>query len=137
MSGKSSLQPVFIYGTAWKKGATADLVKLAVRAGFTTIDTANQPKHYQELLVGEALKSLALEGVSRESLFLQTKFTPLNGQDNRVPYDPQSPVGEQVQQSFDSSLKHLNTDYLDSYLLHGPYSYPGLGDEDWQVWEAI
>jgi diketogulonate reductase-like aldo/keto reductase len=137
MSGKSSLQPVFIYGTAWKKSATADLVKVAVRAGFTAIDTANQPRHYQEPLVGEGLKALSVEGVSRESLFLQTKFTPLNGQDHRVPYDPQVPVADQVQQSFESSLKHLNTDYLDSFVLHGPYSYPGLGDEDWQVWQAI
>jgi diketogulonate reductase-like aldo/keto reductase len=137
MSAKSSLRPTFIYGTAWKKGATADLVKAAVRAGFTAIDTANQPKHYQEPLVGEALKTLAGEGVSRESFFLQTKFTPLDGQDHRVPYDPHAAPAQQVQQSFEASLKQLHTDYLDSYLLHGPYSYPGLGDEDWEVWRAI
>jgi diketogulonate reductase-like aldo/keto reductase len=129
--------PSFIYGTAWKKNATADLVETAVKAGFTAIDTANQPKHYQEPLVGEALKALAREGVSRDSLFVQTKFTPLNGQDHRVPYDPHAELPEQVRQSFESSLRNLNTDYLDSYLLHGPYSYPGLGDEDWEVWRAI
>jgi diketogulonate reductase-like aldo/keto reductase len=112
--------PSFIYGTAWKKDATAELVRNAVKAGFKAIDTANQPKHYDEPLVGNALKALAEEGVSRESLFLQTKFTPLNGQDHRVPYDPEVSLREQVRQSFESSLRHLNTNYLDSYLLHGP-----------------
>lgn len=129
--------PSFIYGTAWKKEATANLVKTAVRAGFTAIDTANQPKHYREPLVGEALTELAAEGISRNSLFLQTKFTPLNGQDHRVPYDPQAELEAQVRQSFESSLRNLKTDYVDSYLLHGPYTYPALGEEDWEVWHAI
>jgi len=129
--------PSFIYGTAWKKDATRELVKTAVMAGFTAIDTANQPRHYSEPQVGEALKALAAEGIARNSLFVQTKFTPLNGQDHRVPYDPQATLDTQVRQSFESSLEHLQTDYLDSYLLHGPYTYPGLGDEDWTVWQAI
>jgi len=130
-------QASFIYGTAWKKEATGNLVKTAVRAGFTAIDTANQPKHYQEPLVGEALRELASQGVSRASVFLQTKFTPLNGQDHRLPYDPQATVEAQVRQSFESSLTNLKTDYLDSYLVHGPYTYPGLGEEDSEVWHAI
>ena len=129
--------PSFIYGTAWKKEATAHLVKTAVRAGFRAIDTANQPKHYEEPLVGDALGELATEGISRDELFLQTKFTPLNGQDHRVPYEPQAKLEAQVRQSFESSLAHLKTNYIDSYLLHGPYTYPGLGEEDWEVWHAI
>jgi len=131
------MTPSFIYGTAWKKDATAELVKTAVKAGFKAIDTANQPRHYTEPLVGEALEALAAEGVSRDSLFLQTKFTPLNGHDNRVPYDPQVDLKSQVHQSFESSLRHLKTGRVDSYLLHGPYSQPGLGAEDWEVWSAI
>lgn len=131
------MNPTFIYGTAWKKEATTELVRAAVKAGFKAIDTANQPKHYSEALIGEALAALASEGISRDQLFLQTKFTPLNGQDHRVPYDPHADVKTQVRQSFESSLEHLKTDRIDSYLLHGPYSYPGLGDEDWAVWEAL
>ena len=137
MSTKKPPMPSFIYGTAWKKDATTDLVRTAVQAGFSAIDTANQPKHYSEPLVGDALAALAGEGIGRDRLFLQTKFTPLNGQDHRVPYEPQAPLTKQVAQSFEASLKHLNTDYLDSYLLHGPYTYPGLGAEDWEVWGAI
>ena len=129
--------PSFMYGTAWKKEATTQLVLQAVAAGFTAIDTANQLIHYQETLVGEALLALAQQGITRESLFLQTKFTPVNGQDHRTPYDVKADLTTQVTQSFDSSLNHLHTDYLDSYVLHGPYSRHGLGAADWEVWAAI
>ena len=129
--------PAFIYGTAWKKEATTRLVLEAVKAGFTGIDTANQLIHYDEARVGEALLSLADQGMTRDGLFLQTKFTPVNGQDHRTPYDSTASITVQVQQSFDSSLAHLHTDYLDSYVLHGPYHRGGLGPEDWEVWAAI
>ena len=129
--------PSFMYGTAWKKDATAKLVQLAVESGFTAIDTANQLIHYQEALVGEALQSLALKGVKRESLFLQTKFTSADGQDHRTPYDPSADLTTQVNQSFASSLQHLHTDYLDSYVLHAPFSRRGLGAADWEVWAAM
>ncbi len=129
--------PSFMYGTAWKKEATAGLVLQAVEAGFTAIDTANQLVHYDEARVGEALLQLAKQGITRDKLFLQTKFTPVNGQDHRLPYDARASVTRQVQQSFDSSLEHLHTDYLDSYVLHGPYSRRGLSAEDWEVWAAI
>jgi diketogulonate reductase-like aldo/keto reductase len=129
--------PSFMYGTAWKKEATTQLVQLAVGAGFTAIDTANQLIHYQEALVGEALAALAQQGVTRDRLFLQTKFTPANGQDHRTPYDASATLTTQVAQSFDSSLAHLHTDYLDSYVLHGPYQRQGLGAADWEVWAAI
>lgn len=129
--------PSFMYGTAWKKEATTKLVLQAVEAGFTAIDTANQLVHYEEARVGEALLQLTKQGISREKLFLQTKFTPVNGQDHRLPYDARASITEQVQQSFASSLEHLHTDHLDSYVLHGPYSRRGLGAEDWEVWSAI
>jgi diketogulonate reductase-like aldo/keto reductase len=129
--------PSFMYGTAWKKEATTKLVLQAVEAGFTAIDTANQLIHYDEARVGEALLQLAKQGVAREQLFLQTKFTPVNGQDHRTPYDVNAKITKQVKQSFDSSLAHLHTDYLDSYVLHGPYYRGGLGPEDWEVWGAI
>ena len=129
--------PSFMYGTAWKKEETTRLVLHAVEAGFTAIDTANQLIHYDEALVGEALVQLATQGIARDTLFLQTKFTPVNGQDHRLPYDPRASLTAQVQQSFESSLAHLHTEYLDSYVLHGPYYRRGLGAEDWEVWAAI
>ncbi|MGH7254021.1 MAG: aldo/keto reductase family protein, partial [Nitrospiraceae bacterium] len=129
--------PSFMYGTAWKKEATAHLVQSAVAAGFRAIDTANQPIHYQEALVGDALQALAKTGIARDTLFLQTKFTPVNGQDHRTPYDAKADLTTQVRQSFDSSLTHLHTYYLDSYVLHGPYSRRGLGAADWEVWASM
>ncbi|WP_447984643.1 aldo/keto reductase family protein [Nitrospira sp. Nam74] len=129
--------PSFMYGTAWKKEATAHLVQLAVTAGFRAIDTANQMIHYQEAFVGEALQVLEQQGISRDTLFLQTKFTPLNGQDHRTPYDASADLTTQVRQSFDSSLAHLHTDYVDSYVLHGPYERRGLGNADREVWTAM
>jgi diketogulonate reductase-like aldo/keto reductase len=39
--------PRLIYGTAWKKEATTQLVIKAILNGFRGIDTACQPKHYR------------------------------------------------------------------------------------------
>jgi len=129
--------PSFMYGTAWKEAATTQLVQLAVASGFTAIDTANQLIHYQEALVGEALQALGKKGIERDTLFLQTKFTSVDGQDHRTPYDASADLTTQVRQSFDSSLTHLCTDYVDSYVLHAPFSRRGLGDADWEVWAAM
>jgi len=129
--------PTFMYGTAWKKEATKELVQLAVASGFTAIDTANQLIHYEEARVGEALQALEKKGIKRGALFLQTKFTSVDGQDHRTPYDPSADLTTQVRQSFDSSLTHLGTTYLDSYVLHAPFQRRGLGDADWEVWAAM
>lgn len=133
----NTVLPTFIYGTAWKKLQTQTLTKQALDLGFRAIDTANQLKHYYELEVGEALSQFFAEGNSRESVFVQTKFTSLAGQDQRLPYERDADLQTQVRQSFDSSLEHLHLDYLDSYLLHGPDGYPGLSPDDWEVWTAI
>lgn len=113
--------PYLIYGTAWKKDKTADLVTKAVKYGFRGIDTACQPKHYNEAGVGEAIERLKSEGITRKDLFIQTKFTPLNGQDpNNIPYDRTTSLSEQVAQSFEVSKKNLGVTYLDSLILHSP-----------------
>jgi len=112
-----------LYGTAWKKDRTAALVVQAVRCGFRSIDTACQPKHYNEKGVGEALQVLREnDGIARDQLYVQTKFTPISGHDNRVPYDPGAPVAEQVRQSLQVSLRNLQTTYLDALILHSPFS---------------
>ena len=129
--------PTFMYGTAWKKEATKELVQLAVASGFTAIDTANQLIHYEEALVGEALQALEKQGIKRGTLFLQTKFTSVDGQDHRTPYDASADLTTQVRQSFDSSLTHLCTEYVDSYVLHAPFQRWGLGEADWEVWAAM
>ena len=130
--------PRILYGTAWKEAETAPLVSGALAAGFRGIDTANQRRHYVETGVGEAVSgTLAAGSIRREDLFLQTKFTFAAGQDHRLPYDPNAPVGTQVEQSFASSLEHLGVSYLDSYVLHGPSARSGLSGGDWAAWRAI
>lgn len=128
----------FLYGTAWKEDRTAGLVELALRAGFRGIDTANQRRHYAEAAVGEGLAAAYRAGVvTRADLFLQTKYTYEPGQDHRLPYDPAADLSTQVAQSMASSLEHLGTDHVDSYVLHGPASGHGWTDHDAEVWEAM
>jgi diketogulonate reductase-like aldo/keto reductase len=130
--------PDFLYGTAWKEDRTAALVELALRVGFRAIDTANQRRHYFEAGVGQGLASAYRAGlVTRDDLFLQTKFTYQRAQDHRLPYDPAAALSVQVEQSMASSLDHLGTDHLDSYVLHGPSSNYDWTDADAEVWEAM
>jgi diketogulonate reductase-like aldo/keto reductase len=133
-----SFTPDFLYGTAWKEDRTAGLVELAIRSGFRAIDTANQRRHYFEEGVGQGLAAAYRDGlVTRDQLFLQTKFTYQRGQDHRLPYDPAASLSVQVAQSMASSLEHLGTDHVDSYVLHGPSSNYDWTDDDAEVWEAM
>lgn len=130
--------PRFLYGTAWKEDQTQRLTKLALQQGFRGIDSANQRCHYQEAAVGQAIAaSIAAKLVTRDELFLQSKFTFREGQDHRLPYDPKAPISIQVEQSFASSLQHLGTELIDSYLLHGPSQRVGLAPADWAAWRAM
>jgi diketogulonate reductase-like aldo/keto reductase len=130
--------PRFLYGTAWKEEQTQRLTELALQQGFRGIDTANQRRHYFEAAVGKAISASVAGGrVTRRELFLQTKFTFQRGQDHRLPYDPAAPISIQVEQSFASSLEHLGTETIDSYLLHGPTRSQGLVAEDWSAWRAM
>jgi diketogulonate reductase-like aldo/keto reductase len=132
------IAPDFLYGTAWKEDRTAGLTEQALRAGFRGIDTANQRRHYFEAGVGQGLAAAYQAGVTRrEDLFLQTKFTYRGGQDHRLPYDPAADLTTQVAQSMASSLEHLGTDHVDSYVLHGPASGHGWTDDDAEVWAAM
>jgi len=130
--------PDFLYGTAWKEDRTPTLTELALRMGFRGIDTANQRRHYFEGGVGQGLAAACSAGVvARSDVFLQTKFTSQPGQDHRLPYDPAADLSTQVAQSMASSLEHLGTDHVDSYVLHGPASGDGWTDADAEVWAAM
>ena len=132
--------PRILYGTAWKKDDTESLVQTALLQGFRGIDTACQPKHYNEAGVGAGVASLLASGggLTREDLYLQTKFTSLTGQDPaRIPYDPKAPLAEQVTQSCAISLRNLGTDYLDCLVLHSPLPSARLTFEVWQTMESL
>ncbi|NDH68448.1 MAG: aldo/keto reductase, partial [Gammaproteobacteria bacterium] len=133
----TSIPPV-LYGTAWKEDDTQRLVIQALTLGFKGIDTANQRRHYFEEGVGLGIQQfLKSSQKTRSDLFIQTKFTSVHGQDHRKPYDEFDSLTNQVKQSFASSLEHLQTDYIDSYVLHGPALSHGIIDADLEIWQAM
>jgi diketogulonate reductase-like aldo/keto reductase len=130
--------PRIIYGTAWKKAATEQLVNLAIQKGFRGIDTACQPKHYDEAGVGAGVAAGLKKGLTRADIYLQTKFTSLSGQDpNRIPYDPKASLAEQIAQSVAASLKNLQTKYLDCVLLHSPMPTMTQTQSAWRTLETF
>lgn len=107
--------PVFGLGT-WQMGGkeihnsqnddTRDItaIQKAIELGITHIDTAESYAHgYAEMLVGKATR-----GVDRSKLFIVSKISPAH-----LHYDD-------VFRSCEASLKRLQTDYLDLYLIHSP-----------------
>ncbi|GAA4088488.1 aldo/keto reductase [Mucilaginibacter panaciglaebae] len=76
----------------------------AIETGYRLIDTAES--YMNEEAVGRAIKA---SGVAREELFITTKlFIKSNGYD-------------EAKRAFEKSLKKLQLDYLDLYLIHQPY----------------
>lgn len=138
--------PALIYGTAWKKERTRDLVRHALLAGFKGVDTAAQPKHYQENLVGLGINDARGDaGIRREEIYLQTKFTSIHGQDpTQMPYDPKSSIVDQVNASVDSSLRNLGPSpealgeagYIDCLVLHSPFPSQRQTEEAWRAMES-
>jgi len=130
--------PTHVFGTAWKEDKTAEAVLRAISAGYRAVDTASQRKHYHEKQVGDALaQTFTSTPLKRADIFLQTKFTHRGGQDHRLPYDERASVAEQVFQSFATSCKNLQTDYFDSYVLHGPTHRAGLSEDDLSAWQSM
>jgi diketogulonate reductase-like aldo/keto reductase len=160
----STTIPVFIYGTAWKKDRSADLVYTAIKAGFRAVDTAAQPRHYQEHLVGDGIRRAIADGiVDRKDLYVsgpsiiildyaadngqvQTKYSPVSAQDvGNMPYDPSATVTEQVHASIKSSLHNLRSaddpisadeSYIDTVVIHSPLPTLAQTLEAWQALET-
>jgi diketogulonate reductase-like aldo/keto reductase len=76
----------------------------AIRTGYRLIDTA--ASYGNEVEVGKAIKR---SGVAREELFITTKLWI------------QDAGYESTKKAFEKSLKKLQLDYLDMYLIHQPY----------------
>jgi len=136
--------PKLVYGTAWKKERTADLVYQALKSGFRGIDTAAQPRHYQENLVGDGVRKAIQDGiVTREQLYIQTKFTPPSGQDpGNMPYSLNQSLEERIHTSIASSLKNFQTSktpedtYIDCLVLHSPLPSIGETQKAWQIFST-
>jgi diketogulonate reductase-like aldo/keto reductase len=131
--------PRILYGTAWKEKQTAALVEQALDCGFRGIDTACQPKHYDEAGVGDGIAAQKQRGlVARADLYLQSKFTPIGGQDpRRIPYDSHSSLGRQIEQSMRVSLRNLKTTTLDCLILHSPMATHAQTMVAWKAMEQL
>ncbi|KAH7366872.1 aldo/keto reductase [Plectosphaerella cucumerina] len=126
----TSTIPRLVYGTAWKEGRSSALVTTALSTGFRGVDTAAQPRHYREDLVGAGIRAFLASpaAVARENLYIQTKFTPSQAPGPGVPYDLSAPIEDQVASSIASSLRNLAAGdenshddvYLDCVVLHSP-----------------
>jgi 2,5-diketo-D-gluconate reductase B len=96
--------PALGFGTFRMSGPdTLRMVKAALGAGFTHIDTAQV--YDNEAAVGEAIRA---SGVARSDLFLTTKVWVDNYPEDRF------------ELSVEESLRKLGTDYVDLLLLHWP-----------------
>jgi diketogulonate reductase-like aldo/keto reductase len=130
--------PALLYGTAWKENVTKECVLNALECGFRGFDSANQRKNCDERSVGEALNQAIKSGtVKRDALFLQTKFTHARDQDGHLPYEENAELFMQMKQSLEGSLQNLQTDYIDSFLLHSMSDSKDLSAEDIEAWEAM
>jgi alcohol dehydrogenase (NADP+) len=93
--------------------ATKNATKAALEAGFRGLDTAERYRTEKE--VGEAMKEVFKAGkIKREDVFVATKLWNTNHRPERV------------KPAFEASLKRLQLDYLDLYLIHTPFAFqPG------------
>ena len=85
--------------------ATKNATKAALEAGFRALDTAERYRTEKE--VGEAMKEVFAAGkIQRGDVFVATKLWNINHRPERV------------KPAFEASLKALQLDYLDLYLIH-------------------
>ncbi|QQK43645.1 Aldo-keto reductase (AKR), putative [Penicillium digitatum] len=137
--GTVSTIPVFVYGTAWKKERSA--VYNAIKAGFRAVDTAAQPRHYQEHLIGDGIRRAIADGT------VQTKYSPVLAQELvNLPYDPSATLTDQVHASIKSSLHNLRSPvdpdsvdetYIDTVIIHSPLSTLTQTLEAWHALETV
>lgn len=121
----------------------ADMVKAAVKVGYRLFDTADD--YRGEPGIGIAVNELEKEGVSREHLFLQTKISDNNAHEDEplkgIYFNPSSKfmqrhtVDEIVREKVATSLRDMNTDYLDSLLIH--YPFPNYIVDIWKTMIAL
>src|ERR1700675_2750264 len=97
--------------------ATRTATKAALEAGFRLLDASERYRNEQE--VGEALREVFEAGeVKREDVFIATKLW----NNNHRP--------ERVKPAFEASLKRLQLDYVDLYLIHTPFAFQPGDEQD-------
>src|SRR3984957_11027570 len=114
LSNGSGAIPALGFGTLIPDPvATRNATKAALETGFRALDTAERYRTEKE--VGDAMQEVFKTGrIKRENVFVATKLWNTNHRPERV------------KPAFEASLKKLQLDYLDLYLIHTPFAFqPG------------
>ena len=97
--------------------ATKNATKAALEAGFRQLDAAERYRNEKE--VGDALREVFAAGaIKRREVFVATKLWNTNHRPERV-----APA-------FEASLRRLQLDYLDLYLIHTPFAFQPGDEQD-------
>lgn len=105
----------------WKADSNTeayDSVANALKAGYKHIDTA--AIYGNEAEVGQAIKD---SGIPREELFVTTKLWNTDH--------------KKVAEAFETSLKKLQLDYVDLYLIHWPLSIDPATEKPYTDWNYV
>jgi len=97
--------------------ATRIATKAALEAGFRQLDASERYRNEKE--VGEAIQDVFKAGkINREEVCIATKVW----NNNHRP--------ERVKPAFEASLKRLQIDYADLYLIHTPFAFQPGDEQD-------
>src|SRR3954469_9830607 len=118
LNNGSGAMPALGFGTLIPDPvATKAATKAALQAGFRVLDTSERFRTEKE--VGEGMQEVFKEGnVQREDVFVITKLW----NNNHRP--------ERVRPAFEASLRKLQLDYLDLYLIHTPFAFESGDEQD-------
>ena len=126
--GKSDSVPAVGFGTYQLSDDEAEkCVGIALKTGYTHIDTASGYRN--ESGVGRALKS---SGLPRNSYFVTTKLWPGNPKWNMPLEDFDGTI-----KSCKNSLKNLQLEYVDLYLIHAPFAFSESIEAGLEQWKAL
>ncbi len=114
----SGAMPALGFGTLIPDAvATSNATKAALEAGFRLLDTAERYRKEKE--VGEAMQEVFKAGkIKREDVFVVTKLWNTNHRPERV------------KPAFEASLKRLQLDFVDLYLIHTPFAFQPGDEQD-------
>jgi diketogulonate reductase-like aldo/keto reductase len=97
--------------------ATKTATKAALEAGFRQLDASERYRNEKE--VGDALQEVFEAGkIKRDDVFVATKLW----NNNHRP--------ERVKPAFEASLRKLQLDYVDLYLIHTPFAFRPGDEQD-------
>jgi diketogulonate reductase-like aldo/keto reductase len=118
LNNGSGAMPALGFGTLIPDPvATKNATKAALEAGFRLLDTAERYRTEKE--VGQAMQEVFKDGkIKRQDVFVITKLWNTNHRAQRV------------KPAFEASLKKLQLDYLDLYLIHTPFAFQPGDDQE-------